>query len=363
MTIRRRDDVGVRKRDLINAATRFRQTLQRHTEGLTHFVVQAIHKVAARESQSYGGERWSRGLLRTVLDRAPHVESPHGTIDDSYVIDGLAEWADVVQSRCQRHHAFAAHVSERRLETDHAARCGRDSDRPAGVGSDRAQCHSRRDRRGRPATRTTGHVARGQWIAGGAVRRVLAGRPERELMKIALADEDGARSPQASKCWRIGRGAMASPDPGCGGGRQTAEVDQVLDGDRHAVQHSQVLASSECSVGLSCSVSSVVGQHRDKRVDLGVAPADGIETSLDLVCRRRAPFAHSFCTLPDRVHGHRESLARRLTVRSSRRPRTVRPGRIASRRTARGRLPSTDRSGRARTSRDRHRAPSSRRGH
>ena len=87
-------------------------------------------------------------------------------------------------------------------------------------------------------------------IARRAERRVFVGRPERELVQVGLADEDRAGLPQM-------RDRLAHPvprrDPRARGTRRSsgrpANVEEVLDGDRHAVEWAAVAAGGELGVG------------------------------------------------------------------------------------------------------------------
>ena len=110
----------------------------------------------------------------------------------------------MVEGAGQPDDPLAAELRERRFEPHHATRGGWDSDRPSRIGADRREGHSGRNRNGRPAARPAGHVSWDVRVTGRTKGRDLPGRPEGELVEIALADEDGARLSESRKRRRVG---------------------------------------------------------------------------------------------------------------------------------------------------------------
>ena len=66
--------------------------------------------------------------------------------------------------------------------------------------------------------------------------RILAGRAERELVQVGLADEHRAGLAQASRHDGIGVGDVIAAHQRSRGGRHALLIDQVLQRDRDAVQ-------------------------------------------------------------------------------------------------------------------------------
>ena len=138
--------------------------------------------------------------------------------------------------RDKRHHAVDRHLAICRLQADSAA-CSRwNPDRPARVGPERRDCHPGRDGH-RGATARAARGPRGiVWIAHGAERGVLARGPVRKLVQVGLADDDRAGAPKLYDDGCIGISTMTIAHAGRGGRRDAFDVDQILDGDRNAME-------------------------------------------------------------------------------------------------------------------------------
>ncbi len=113
-------------------------------------------------------------------------------------------------------------------------------------------------------------------IARGAERGILVGRSERELVQVRLSDEHRARVPQT----RNDRG-IAIRDVefsyarrrGCGA---PFHIEQILDGDGHAVKGASIAPRGQLGVGLSRLATRLVGHDVDERIEplvVGVNPA------------------------------------------------------------------------------------------
>ena len=85
--------------------------------------------------------------------------------------------------------------------------------------------------RNRRSIRRASASCRGD-CAHGPERRFVAGRAERELVQIALADDHGARFAKARDDGRIGLSDVVPADARGGRGRHAFDVDQILDGNR-----------------------------------------------------------------------------------------------------------------------------------
>ena len=124
-------------------------------------------------------------------------------------------------------------------------------------------------------------------VAGGAERRVLPGGAERELVQVALADDDRAGRPEPRYYRRVSDRRGTARNPGGGGGRRAGEVDDVLDGHRHAVQGAAIPARGDLPrrrVGLG---PGCVVQHDGEGVEGLVAGADAFEGGVDHLSDRR----------------------------------------------------------------------------
>ena len=111
--------------------------------------------------------------------------------------------------------------------------------------------HAGGDADRRAAARTAWRPRRIVWIARGAERRILVRRAERELVQVGLADEDGACLAQVRDGRRVACGHVAVAHARGGGRRRAADVEQILERDRDAVQRAAVAPGRELAVGLA----------------------------------------------------------------------------------------------------------------
>ena len=129
------------------------------------------------------------------------------------VAHGAGERADMVEPPRARDGAGAADPAVGRLHADHAAGGGRQADRAAGVGAQRAIDHARGDRGARAARAAAGDARLVPRIAAMAVMHVVAGRAGGELRHVEEAQLDHAggiellaapsRSPAPPSRWRM----------------------------------------------------------------------------------------------------------------------------------------------------------------
>ena len=162
---------------------------------------------------------------------------------------GAGEGADLVEGRGEGHQAVAGHQAVGGLEPHHPAQGRRLADRPAGV---RAQGPERRaggHRRRRPAGGSARHPVGVPGVAGGAVGRVLGGRPHGELVHVGLAHDHGPGPPQAGHRRGVVGRVVPRQDAGAAGGLDPAGAHVVLDRQRDAGQRAGVPARGEGGVG------------------------------------------------------------------------------------------------------------------
>ena len=142
---------------------------------------------AALEQRLVVGHRLLAG--RRIVGVVAGDDAQHAGI----VAHGAGERPDMVEAPRARHGAGAAHAAVGRLHADHAAGRGRQADRAAGVGAQRAIDHARRDRGARAARAAAGDARLVPRIAAMAVMDVVAGRARGELRHVEEAQLDHAR--------------------------------------------------------------------------------------------------------------------------------------------------------------------------
>ncbi len=133
-------------------------------------------------------------------------------------------------------------------------------------------------------------------------RRVLVGRPERELVQVGLADEHRAGLAQVGDRRRIAFGDVAVAHARRRGRRHAADVEQVLDRDRHAVQRTAVVAGGQLLIGLARLPQRLVGHHEDERVQPRVVGLDAAQASFGDAHRGELPRPQAAAELLDGHH-------------------------------------------------------------
>ncbi len=128
-------------------------------------------------------------------------------------------------------------------------------------------------------------------------RRLIARRPERELVQVRLADDDRPRSFEAAYHERIDNG-VAGGHAGAGRCWCAGDVHQILHGDRDAVQRPETAAGLNLSGRVLRLFESMCTHHGDERVGLG-ARIDSGEASLDQINRGQHPAPDALCDIGD----------------------------------------------------------------
>ena len=108
-----------------------------------------------------------------------------------------------------------------------------------------------------------------------------AGKPvtSAEEFRATRQSEKPGAPPQPLEVRRGGR--MVAVDPRAGEGRQPGNVDEVLDGKRHACQRSHRVPLSDHCVDRRGTGSGAVSRHRSKSVEPLVVPLDDGQSRLD----------------------------------------------------------------------------------
>src|SRR5690606_6514282 len=135
------------------------------------------------------------------------------------------------------------------------------------------------DRRGRTAGRAAGGPVHVERVADGPERGVFAGRAEGELVQVGLAEKDGAGRAQPFDDARVVGGDVSVTDPRGGGRRHAADVDQVLERNRYAMQRATGVALPDLGVSLPGLVERLLLERGDVGVDRRVAFGDAVETT------------------------------------------------------------------------------------
>ena len=189
-----------------------------------------------------------RGVVRGVGIQG--VVSGQRVQQQSVVLDGAGEWADVVQGPGQGEHAVLAHATEGRFHADGTAEGGGDADRAAGVGSQRAVDEVRRDGRPRASAGAAGDPGGIVGVPRGSETRAVARWTVGELVGVRLAQNDGAgvAQPEHDRCVVIGE-VILEESRSHRGTRSLGE-DQILQAQRHAVQRPPVGAARDLRFGL-----------------------------------------------------------------------------------------------------------------
>ena len=159
-------------------------------------------------------------------------------------------------------------ASELRLHANEAGERGGNADRAAAVGADA----DRRDARGDACRGTGARSARGlrqvPRIEGASGERRIAHCLAAVLAGRRLADDDRARVPQALDRRGVRRRHVVRHAARAEGERRTADGDQVLHRNGHAMQRTERIAMLVPKIGGLRVTTCLRGEHRDERVDL-----------------------------------------------------------------------------------------------
>ena len=189
------------------------------------------------------------------------------------VAGAAGQRADAVELGRERDHAAHRHQAGRGRHADDPALRRRLADRAAGVGADRQRRHAGRDGRGRAATAAAGAAPRVPGVAGGPERRGLRRGAHRQLVHVGPPEQDrpGLADPAdgRSVAQRDHAGMGARPARG----RLPADVDVVLDHERHAGQRADGVTAAapvvDASGLLQRALAGGVHEGTDRRVEVG----------------------------------------------------------------------------------------------
>ncbi len=227
-------------------------------------------------------------------------------------------------------HVERAPVGDRAVggaQAAHAAERGRDPDRPARIRAEGADAEVGGEGRGRPAARPAGHPLAVPGIAAGAERgRVGRRRAVGELVEIRLSEHDRAGLPKSRDGGRVSGGDPAFEETRGTGRPCAGHVEQVLDGDRHAVEGERP-AGCACLVGPPRVRERELGRDRDECVQERVEHADAVEQRLGESHRGHGyPPARVVDDRPKLLRRQRQPGDRHVTVTGPSRSRRISSG-------------------------------------
>ena len=102
-------------------------------------------------------------------------------------------------------------------------------------------------------------------------------------MKVGFADNDRASIAQTGHDWRIGSGDVPGSHSRRGGGRHTFDVDQVLDGNRPAMQRAARSTMAQLLVEHSRLLHRVALEYRNEGIERWVQFGDPLERVGDML--------------------------------------------------------------------------------
>ena len=123
-------------------------------------------------------------------------------------------------------------------------------------------------------------------IAHRSKRRFVARRAEREFVEVGLADDDRAGLAQTGHDWRVGSGDVPGSHSRRGCRRTAFDVDQILDGNRPAVQRTARSTLAQLLVEQLAPAPSPRLEDRDEGIERRVQLGDALERVGDTVSRR-----------------------------------------------------------------------------
>ena len=250
-------------------------------EPRAHVRVEQVGEVAARNTEFRGPGKVRAAPVRVcatlVRERRRPCEARDNSINDRDVGNGRGEWPEVIERARQRDDALGRNLTDGRLQSNDAAGGGGDADGSARVAAERRQRHAGGDRNRRSAARPSRRPRRIDRIANGTERGVLARRAERELVEIGLANQHGARMPQLRDDRRIRGCDVPLAYPRRRRRRDARDVDQILDGDRHAVQRTAIAAGGELAIRDLRIAARLLRHHGNERVEPRLQLRDAAE--------------------------------------------------------------------------------------
>ena len=277
---RRRAVLGERQLDVADRGARAGQRLRRLAHRSFHVGVERRGEVPARDAERQPGNAAVEAadvVVEGHVDAgriARIVAGEHGERERE-VADRAAERSGGVQRRRERHDAVPADSPVRGLQARDAAAGRRDPDRAARVGAERDRALARGDGRGRAAARAAGHVPERPRVVRSGGRDAVG-----ELVRVRLAEEHGAGLAQAHHTGRVARRHAARVGAATALRGHPGGVEQILGGDRDAVQRAPIEARRELALGVPGGLERLLGQHAGEGGHRRLDAVDPLERGL-----------------------------------------------------------------------------------
>ena len=232
----------------------------------------------------------ARAILRELAVTGPPSPvrvSPRNRFEqDARIGDAARDRTGMVETFRKRHHACHAHKSERRLQPDDPAKRRGNADRSARIGAHGCEAHSRGDGRRRSSARAPGNSLARPGIARAAEVRVLAGDAVGELVHVGLAEKNRSGPRQPSGHVAVSVGNEIRENLRAGRGANAARPEIVLQRNGNAVQRAARAAPPNFPLGGLRLAPRTSGEHREKRIEAGIAALDARERRFDQIERR-----------------------------------------------------------------------------
>src|SRR5579875_714993 len=230
----------------------------------------AANGTCEREGAVSGVRTFDRCRVAAVM-AGDHAEDGGG------IANGARERAHVIEGETQGLHAVAADHAVSRLEAGDSTKGCRDANGAAGIGTERGEDESGGDGGAGTAARSAGAVCEIAGVVYDPVVGIFGGDAVGQLMKIQFADDDGSGGFQHFYYGGAAGGGRILIYARAARGADAAQIDQVFEGDRDAVQGAAGGAGGEFAIGVGGTVERVLGENFDERVERAVLAADAVE--------------------------------------------------------------------------------------
>ena len=240
----------------------------------------------------YSDVRLDKGLYNRLVARG----SMKRLVSEQQVLDVTGDRAGLGGHRLLLSERFRrgvqhAQALRRRLQPGHATEGGRPPDTAAEVATQAERAAAVSDDGCFPtgaAPRCSGRVPR---VVGPAEHGVVGFVNEQELGDVRLAQNHGSGLAKPLDQRPVGRCDVPAAGDEANGGRHAGHVELVLDGDRNAVQRTEVLAGGLVSIRLGSLPPCAVKSALDHGVDRSVTRLDPLDAGFEGGCRSQGTVA------------------------------------------------------------------------
>ena len=194
--------------------------------------------------------------------------------------------------------------------------CGRDANRPSGVGPERCRAessnHGRRGASGRPASNAV-EIPR---IVYRTKVRDDGGSAIGKLVHVELAEDDGSGPLEPGHYLGVFVRNTIGKHSAPGGRPHPRRVDVVLEGDRDAVQWAPPTTEGQLLLECPRARQRGVFSERDEGVDAFIKPVDSVDICFYHIHRRQRAGAHERGGVGDTEGGRITRLRHRVAAQS-----------------------------------------------